>query len=226
MNEPLDRDLAALFGRASLPEPPEGAEARVLARLEASVLAGASVAADATKRGGTLGSRAWSLAGATFVAGAVVGGGVVAALGPMAREAPGPSVTPSVSASVSAAPALATSSLDGGALEETSPMASAIATARRDGAVEDGLAEEKKLVEGARAKLVAGDAPGALALLEIHRQRFPRGGLSEEREALAVEALVKAGRYDEARRRAAAFRQRVPNSVYLPAVDATLESIP
>lgn len=82
-----------------------------------------------------------------------------------------------------------------------------------------GLAEERRLLESARAELARGSAARALELLEEHRRRFPSGRLSEEREALVVRALASAGRVDEARARAEAFHARYPRSVLRPAVD-------
>jgi hypothetical protein len=62
--------------------------------------------------------------------------------------------------------------------------------------------------------------------LERHEREYPKPILGEEREALMVEALVRAGRYDEARVRAAAFRRATPGSLFLSAVDAAIRSIP
>jgi hypothetical protein len=88
------------------------------------------------------------------------------------------------------------------------------------------LGAERTLLDGARAALVQGDAAGALALLERHRRSFPSAILGEERDAMQVEALVKAGRYDEARARAEAFRKRAPDSLFLATVDSAVASIP
>jgi len=43
---------------------------------------------------------------------------------------------------------------------------------------------------------------------------------------MEVEALVKAGRTAEARAKADAFGRRTPNSLFLPAVESAIESIP
>jgi outer membrane protein assembly factor BamD (BamD/ComL family) len=88
------------------------------------------------------------------------------------------------------------------------------------------LPSERLLIDEARAGLASGDAAVALARLDEHARRYKHGQLDEEREALAVQALAQLGRYDDARGRAARFRQRWPDSVYLSAVDATLKSIP
>jgi hypothetical protein len=53
-----------------------------------------------------------------------------------------------------------------------------------------------------------------LALTAEHLRRYPRGILDQEREALAIEALAKLGRYEEARTRVRAFDQAYPGSPY------------
>jgi hypothetical protein len=50
-----------------------------------------------------------------------------------------------------------------------------------------------------------GDAAGALSLIDKIAERFPAGRLGQEREALAIEALARAGRTSEASARARAF---------------------
>ena len=52
------------------------------------------------------------------------------------------------------------------------------------------------------------------------------GQLSEERDSLLVQALVTKGDYDQARERVAAFRRRYPASLFAPAIDQALQSIP
>jgi outer membrane protein assembly factor BamD (BamD/ComL family) len=64
----------------------------------------------------------------------------------------------------------------------------------------------------ARRALSRHDAGQALAALERHRRRWPRGELLQEREVLAIQALSLAGSRDEARRRADAFLARFPTS--------------
>jgi outer membrane protein assembly factor BamD (BamD/ComL family) len=76
------------------------------------------------------------------------------------------------------------------------------------------LAAERALVDRARAALGRGQSKDALDALDAHAARYPRGRLSEEREALAVDALARAGRTDAARGCAAEFRSAYPNSVF------------
>jgi outer membrane protein assembly factor BamD (BamD/ComL family) len=88
------------------------------------------------------------------------------------------------------------------------------------------LDAERALLDAARVALVSGDTDTALRALDQHSRTFPRPMLGEERDALFVQALVRAGRYDQARARAEAFRRRNPQSLFLTAVDAAIASIP
>ena len=75
-------------------------------------------------------------------------------------------------------------------------------------------AAEAKLLLAARRAL--SKEPGiALKYTNDHRRRYPRGVFSEERERVAIEALVRIGRIEEAKKRTYRFAQRWPNSLYL-----------
>jgi hypothetical protein len=63
----------------------------------------------------------------------------------------------------------------------------------------------------------------ALRVLSEHAKLYPQGALSQEREVLAVEALVNAGKLDEARARAARLEAAYPGSAHLPRVRSLLE---
>ncbi len=88
------------------------------------------------------------------------------------------------------------------------------------------LDAERAIVGEARSALARGDAAGALAAVSRHERQFARGRLAEERESLAVGALARAGRGEEARARAERFRAGWPGSLYGPVVDAAIRSIP
>jgi hypothetical protein len=77
----------------------------------------------------------------------------------------------------------------------------------------DSLAEETAKLERARRAL-GSDPGGALALLDEHAAAFPSGKLGAERELLAIDALVRLGRRDEARVRARAMLARSPGGLY------------
>ena len=75
----------------------------------------------------------------------------------------------------------------------------------------------------ARTALARGDSRQALGAVEAHESRFATGQLIEERESLAIEALLAAGRHDAATARAASFRTRFPHSMLLPAIEAAFD---
>jgi hypothetical protein len=80
-------------------------------------------------------------------------------------------------------------------------------------------AEDTALAEGtvllrARSALARGDAAAALSAVREHADRFPDGRLAIEREALAIDALLLAGRRDEARARATRLVSQAPDSPY------------
>jgi hypothetical protein len=62
----------------------------------------------------------------------------------------------------------------------------------------------------------------ALTLTALHQRRFPGGSLAQEREVLAVDALIRLGRRDEARARAARFVESYPRSAHRRRLEALL----
>ena len=109
----------------------------------------------------------------------------------------------------------ATASSDVAAPVETSSAATPSASAA-SAAIESksALRDESLAVLEIRRTLRAGDASGALRLLEQARQHFPHGALGQEREALSIEALAKSGARDAAARKADAFLRAHPKSPY------------
>jgi hypothetical protein len=86
----------------------------------------------------------------------------------------------------------------------------------------DQLAGEMRLMQEARAALEH-DPTGALTLLEQHRQRYPRGALSEEREVYAIEALVVLGHTEEVERRYLEFRSDFPDSTFTERLERVMQ---
>src|SRR6478752_2258793 len=86
------------------------------------------------------------------------------------------------------------------------------------------LARERALLDLARESAAHGEPARVLRQTELHRAQFPQGKLSEEREALAIRALLSLGRADEARDRARAFQLTHPNSMLLPVIDSALSA--
>jgi outer membrane protein assembly factor BamD (BamD/ComL family) len=74
--------------------------------------------------------------------------------------------------------------------------------------------EELGLLESAYGALQRGDAEAALASARGHAERFPDGALAQEREVLAIDALMRLNRRTEADARANAFRTRYPTSTH------------
>jgi hypothetical protein len=81
---------------------------------------------------------------------------------------------------------------------------------------------EVKLLERAQDALRTKTPAEALALCDEHARTFPRGMLVQERERIAIEALVKAGKKDEAKARAARFKARFPGSSHTRRIEALI----
>ncbi|HEY3818138.1 MAG TPA: hypothetical protein VGL81_13255 [Polyangiaceae bacterium] len=86
------------------------------------------------------------------------------------------------------------------------PAASALAE-------EPSTETEPELLQRAQHALPS-DAARALDLANRQERQYPSGKLAEERELVAIEALVKLRRHDEARSRAGQFLQSFPGSVH------------
>lgn len=84
------------------------------------------------------------------------------------------------------------------------------------------LREESAVILAIRRTLLAGDAAEALRMLDRARAAFPNGALVEEREALAVRALVASGQNELARTRGEAFLRAFPRSPHASEVRAVL----
>lgn len=74
------------------------------------------------------------------------------------------------------------------------------------------LREESQAVLAARQALASNDPMGALRVLEQARRRFKIGVLTEEREALTIEALARSSNRARASDRAKAFLRAYPRS--------------
>jgi hypothetical protein len=227
MNEPVDpRALEALRRDRERPAP-DDARASVASRLGVSgPYPGPRPRRGALARPGAGRAHTTGLLAATFIAGGVVGAMVHSRLtpAPAARivyvDRPAPSVP-------STAFATATTQVPGPGAPALSAIA--IPATVAPSPPRAGLAQldaERALLDTARAALVSGDSATALQALDRHTQAYRRPILGEERDALFVQTLVRAGRYDEARARADAFRRDAPQSLFRPAVDAAIASIP
>lgn len=227
MSEPVDLQYVEALRRDREAAAPDDARARLASRLGIS---SAPLPAAAPPEGGP--ARATS--GATqaggwlafaFVAGSAVGAALHAGLA-SAPEARVVYIESPAAAVPSAAPPAATTSAPSAA--DSAPPAAAIAppVAPAPHARLAQLDAERALLDAARVALVSGDSDTALRALDRHARTYGHPILGEERDALFVQTLVRAGRYDDARTRAEAFRRRAPQSLLLPAVDAAIASIP
>ena len=79
------------------------------------------------------------------------------------------------------------------------------------------------MLAAARAKLAEGDPRGALAEIARLSSQFPRGGLLEEREVVAIDSLGAMGDNEGARARSAAFVRQFPASPYAAHLRRILE---
>lgn len=86
----------------------------------------------------------------------------------------------------------------------------------------DTLAAEAALLDRARTAIQHGDAAAALAACDVHAKKFAHGTLGEERERIAIEALVALGRRADAEARAQRFDRTFANSVQSERIHALL----
>ena len=137
--------------------------------------------------------------------------------------APAPGVTqPSVSVNPQPEPTEVTT-ISPESLEDISDKhAAASVPAGADSA--SSLAVERRLLDEARQALARGEPQAGLAPLDRHAKRYPKGILTEEREALAVRLLAALGNQPAALARADNFHRRFPNSLFTPAVDNAVAS--
>lgn len=83
---------------------------------------------------------------------------------------------------------------------------------------------EFSLLEQAQRALAAADPRRALELTDHDARLYPSGALAQEREVIAIQALLGLGRTDEARARAARFSQVFAGSAYAPRIAQLLDS--
>ena len=81
--------------------------------------------------------------------------------------------------------------------------------------------EELSLLARANRALVKSPAL-ALTLADEHTRRFPESGMDQERELIAITALIDLGQIREAQRRAAEFTRIHPGSLYQSRIDKAL----
>ena len=250
--DPLPDDLQRLLrgGRPGFEPPPASRDAALSfialhAGTALGVVAATSVAANAAHAASTIPRgalvRGWlALKGSVGIGGLIIGAAVGAAghaalvksekgSAPSSVASSGPQASAAVSASTTPAASAAPSGAIAPSLPATTPPPSPSITQKAEdpharGASDTALGSERALIDMARTSVARGQGDAALAALERHGREFPRGRLAEEREWLAIQALLLTGRTGDAKQRAARFRQTYPHSLMLPALDEALPS--
>ncbi|HSO32355.1 MAG TPA: hypothetical protein VLT33_07565 [Labilithrix sp.] len=236
--EPLPPDLRELFGAEREAYPADdAARARVMRRLEAAIAFGAvgaaTTAAVAAKTGllaqlGVHVAKHTKLWLALAFAGGIALGETHARLttpppapvvvAPAATAVAAPVSTPSAASAASVPPAIPLSALP----NLPSPPAAVPCATPPPSAAPSDLAAEQTLIDTSRSALARGRASDALRAADDHARQFPRGRLAEERETMAIQALLLLGRRGDAEARAQRFHKAYPGSLYGNAVDALL----
>jgi len=216
---------ALLEKERAIPAQPVAVRARMLARARAALLAGAvsaTTAADAPATASPARRTWWAAAAVVACVAASAAAGAVAY-----RERSRPRTEPSSAraarpvAAVARATAPAPVPAPPAAIPDSAATISpelASPRARSHAPTADSVREELRLLRRARAAVGRADYAAALFPIGEHARRFPDGKLAEEREALRVKSLAGLGRTEQARRAAARFEARFPNSVLSPAV--------
>jgi hypothetical protein len=104
---------------------------------------------------------------------------------------------------------------------EVAPVRSVASAASSAGSLD----EEVALIARARSAVRSNPAE-ALELLRLHAQRYPHGKLVMERQLVEIEALLHAGRTQEARTRAETLLARSGGSLYEARLRRMLEQMP
>jgi hypothetical protein len=233
--EPLDRDAAAELSKLGpISEVPGAARQRIWNAVDARIAMTPS--GGATPAASALPPRNWPVSWvarhpAIALTGALVLGGAVGALGRGRPEVRVVTVEHVPAANSGKVPTPAPVDVEWTEVASPEPAASAVASPPRSAAstqqsTGQQLAAESAILDVARTAIGHGEADHAIAAVDRHAKAFPHGMLREEREALGVKALVLAGRGADARARAARFRASYPESLFLPALESSLRSIP
>ncbi len=152
---------------------------------------------------------------------AVVGGGSIAGYQAWQHRARPAAVPPVKTATLAPAPA-ATEPETRDATPPQRPTAAVAAPRSSSPGVRKAqvsrLGAESGVVLEARRALREGRPEDALRLLDAARTEFAAGALTQEREALAIEALSRSGRREVAQTRAAAFLRAYPGSPHAASV--------
>jgi hypothetical protein len=217
----IDVDLRAALDAASAHEPTPGDLAGLQARLAAALPPGTLPPAPAPPAGPAGGAAIGGKVAALIAAGAIAAAAAATLLrAPDEAPPPGPSATTLAPAPPSASPPPPASAPVEPPPVETSPAPEPKPSAR---VAPRPAVPEATLLQQAHDELLRGSAARALAIAGEHQRAYPTGALAQEREVIAIEALVRLGRVDEARRRAKAFHAAYPGSSHAARIDRLVE---
>jgi hypothetical protein len=215
---PPDGELATILAKLRQADP---APAELRARARSRLMAAVGLVPVAPAHGRTALSTKVAIASVAFLIGGVVGAVAYAVFAPKPRPqvvyVDRPMAPPEASTVPAPVPPPATAAPSAIA---TSPVVASAPPARTSQ-----LSAERVILDEARAALAQGDPARALDRLERHRRSFAAPILGEERDAMRVEALAKAGRRDDAIAAAAAFHKRWPESLFASTVDDAASSV-
>jgi hypothetical protein len=229
--------LGSALGVALTPPVAAVSGAVMAAKAKATATVTASATAAAASAAKTL--PAWKL-GAWVLGGVVLGAGLSGAVraGFSASDNSAPAVVGIPSAAVEAAPSAFAAPNLPVVPQPPLPQASAIAappvgrpthSAPSSSSVEVPSepplpsVDELSVLHQAQAALRRNPAE-ALALSARHAREFPGGALAQEREVIAIDALLRLGRRDEATSRAQRFAARYPGSAHAQRVAQLLKN--
>lgn len=225
-------DVRAVLDASKDHEPGPDALAALEARLAAVLPAGAlGVGAAAGGKAGAAGAAgasagvgAKAMVVAAVIATGALGGGAWLASGGAGEPPSGlPRAVPSVMSAPPSPPPPVSVAPEPPAVPPPSPSqapAPAQPSAPRAPVPVASSPPESALLADAQRALVGGEPARALALVDAHARAYPGGSLVQEREMLAIQALVAQGRRADAAARAAAFRRAYPGSTHLARLDA------
>jgi hypothetical protein len=226
LEDDLDPELAALYGKERAAPLPNGASARVLAGLaSAGVIAEAATANAAAAAVVSTGVSKGAVVAIALAS--AIGGGTIGVVGyrqiqerprveapaPVAEPIPAPVLVP-----VPEPPRDADASV-------AAPADAPVRPSRRDAAVApvepvEIDTREPLLIDRARVALRRNLLDEALATLMRHERIHPRGALAEERDVLIVEAYVSKGEVELAKRRIERYRRDYPRGFLRSRIDA------
>jgi hypothetical protein len=244
--EPSARDLtelASTVGRALGVALPVPVVAKALPSAASAAVVGGRAATGATV--GVVAAKPLAVFGAWLVGGLALGAGlsglaysVVSPNGPAPREQPAATVVlrsapqdarapqpeaPALVPEVPLALPSAQRSLEMRGSESQTPVArEPAASETQHSPATPAAASESELSLLKRAR--DADPTQALALTAEHARRFPAGVLEQEREVIAIDALLRLGRGDAAAQRAKRFQTHFPGSAHARRLSALFES--